>query len=131
MESELYLELAGLNGHHPDIDLSDYPELHTYVERPDDFHHKLYDEKRVLNHAHFYEWDEWEDETLNEKINYLHRLIMQEIIDFCEHNKIDADYVSLDADCLMDSIKVGKWHPGTDSALVLFDKNKDVIIKSL
>lgn len=130
MESELFAELAGMGGHNGN-DYSEYAHLHTYVERPDDFHKKLYDEKRVLNHAHFYEWDEWEDESLNEKLNYLHRLIMQEIIDFCKRNNIEADYVSLDADRLLDSISVGKWHPGTDSALVLFDKNKDTIIESL
>lgn len=130
MESELFAELAGMSGHEGN-DYSEYAHLHTYVERPDDFHKKLYDEKRVLNHAHFYEWDEWQDENINEKLNYLHRLIMQEIVDFCKRNNIDANYVSLDADMLIDSINAGKWHPGTDSSLVLFDKNKDVIIKSL
>ena len=130
MESELFAELAGMGGH-DGIDYSDYAHLHTYVERPDDFHKKLYDEKRVLNHAHFYEWDEWEDETLDEKMDYLHRLIMQEIIDFCKRNKIDADFVSLDADCLKDSIECGVWHPGTDSSLALFDKNKNCIISSM
>lgn len=131
MESELFLEFAGMNGLHSDLDFSEYKDLHTYVERPDDFHHKLYDEKRVLNHAHFYEWDEWENETLNEKMDHLHRLIMQEIIDFCERNKINADYVSLNADYLLDSIKVGKWHPGTDSSLALFDSDKKCIVESI
>lgn len=130
MESEIFAELAGMCGHAGN-DYSEYANLHTYVERPDDFQHKLYDEKRVLNHAHFYEWDEWEDELIDEKMNYLHRLIMQEIIDFCKRNNIEADYVSLGADHLLDSINVGKWHPGTDSALVLYDKNKDCIIESL
>lgn len=130
METELY-NFGGYSGHSGEIDLSEYKDLHTYVERPDDFHKKLYDEKRVLNHAHFYEWDEWQDETLNEKMDYLHRLIMQEIIDFCANNNINAEYVSLDADMLMDSIKVGKWHPGTDSSLAFFDKDKNAIISSM
>ena len=97
MENELFEELSGVSGMNGlnGLDLSQYDNLHTYVERPDDFHKKLYDEKRVLNHAHFYEWDEWENEDLNEKMNYLHRLIMQEIIDFCKRNNIDADYVTL------------------------------------
>lgn len=130
MESELFLDFAGMSGHDGN-DYSQYKDLHTYVDRPDDFHKKLYDEKRVLNHAHFYEWDEWEEETVNEKLDYLHRLIMQEIIDFCDRNKIKADYVSLEADRLMDSIKVGVWHPGTDSSLVLLDENQEVILESL
>lgn len=130
MENELFAELAGMCGHEGN-DYSEYAHLHTYVERPDDFQKKLYDEKRVLNHAHFYEWDEWENESLNEKMDYLHRLIMQEIIDFCKRNNIEADIVSLDADHLLDSIKFGKWHAGTDSALVLLDENKECIIESL
>ena len=73
MENELFAELAGMCGHEGN-DYSEYAHLHTYVERPDDFQKKLYDEKRVLNHAHFYEWDEWENESLNEKFNYLHPL---------------------------------------------------------
>ena len=64
-------------------------------------------------------------------MDYLHRLIMQEIIDFCKRNNIEADIVSLDADHLLDSIKFGKWHAGTDSALVLLDENKECIIESL
>ena len=122
---------AGLGGYNDELFFAEYKDLHTYVERPDDFYKYLYAENRVLNHAHFYEWDEWEDEDINEKLNYLHRLIMQEIIDFCKRNNIEADYVSLDADHLLDSIKFGKWHPGTDSSIVLYDKNKDSIIESL
>ena len=71
------------------------------------------------------------NESLNEKLNYLHRLIMQEVIDFCKRNNINADIVSLDADHLLDSINAGKWHPCTDSALVLFDENKERIIESM
>ena len=56
---------------------------------------------------------------------------MQEIIDFCKRNNIEADIVSLDADHLLDSIKFGKWHAGTDSALVLLDENKECILGSL
>lgn len=130
MESELFLDFAGMSGHIGN-DYSQYKDLHTYVDRPDDYHKKLYDEKRVLNYAYFYEWDEWEEETINEKLDYLHRLIMQEIIDFCDRNKINADYVSLEADRLMDSIKVRVWHPGTDSSLVLLDENQEVILESL
>jgi len=130
MENYTFEEFAGMNCLNG-LDLSQYKNLHTYIERPDDFDKKLYDEKRVLNHAHFYEWDEWENEDLNEKMNYLHRLIMQEIVDFCKHNSINADYVSFGADHLMDSIKVGKWHPGTDSGLVLLDENNVKIIESV
>lgn len=130
MESELFAELAGLSGHTGN-NYSDYADLHTYVERPDDIREKLYDEKRVLNHAHFYEWDEWENESLNEKLNYLHRLIIQEIVDFCRRNNIAADTVTLRADHLLDSINAGKWHPGSDSALVLLDENKECIIESM
>lgn len=130
MESELFEELAGFAGHDGN-DYSEYAHLHTYVERPDDFNKKLYDEKRVLNHAHFYEWDEWDSESIDEKLYYLHRLIMQEIIDFCKRNNIDADYVSFNADMIADSIEFGRWHPGTDSSLAIFDKNKKPIIQSI
>ena len=130
MESELFAELAGMGGHEGN-DYSEYAHLHTYVDRPDDIHQKLYDEKRVLNHAHFYEWDEWENESLNEKLNYLHRLLMKEVIDFCKHNNIDADIVTFGADHLLDSINAGTWHPGTDSALALFDENNECIIESI
>ncbi len=129
MESELFAELAGLGGHAGN-DYSDYADLHTYVERPDDFYKKLYNEGRSLSYAHFYEWDEWSDETTEEKFHYLHRLIIKEIIDFCKRNNIDAEYVSLDADMLSESIKSGKWHAGTDSTLALLDENKECIIES-
>lgn len=130
MENELFAELAGLGGHAGN-DYSEYADLHTYVERPDDFYKKLYYEGRSLSYAHFYEWDEWNNETTEEKFYYLHRLIMKEIIDFCKRNNIEADYVSLDADHLLDSIKFGKWHAGTDSALTIFDENKKPIVSSM
>lgn len=130
MENNVITELAGINGLHG-LDLSQYRDIDTYIEQPDDLKKRLYDERRVLNHAHFYEWDEWEEETIDEKLDYLHRLIVQEIIDFCERNDVKADFVTFDADCLMDSIKVGKWHPGTDSSLVFRDSAGNVIIESL
>lgn len=130
MESELFLDFAGMSGHIGN-DYSQYKDLHTYVDRPNDYYKKLYDEKRVLNYAYFYEWDEWEGETVKEKLDYLHRLILQEIIDFCKRNKIDAQYVSLEADSLIDSINVGVWHPGTDSSLIFLDDNQEVIIENL
>ena len=46
MESELFAELAGMGGHEGN-DYSEYAHLHTYVERPDDIHQKLYDEDAV------------------------------------------------------------------------------------
>ena len=85
----------------------------------------------MLNHAHFYEWDEWENESLDEKFNHLHHLIMKEIVDFCKRNNINADAVTFSADYLYDSLNAGNWHPSTDSALVLFDKDKKRIIESV
>lgn len=130
MESELFAEFAGMDGHEGN-DYSEYANLHAYIERPDDFYKKLYDEKLVLNHAHFYEWDEWENESLDEKFNHLHHLIMKEIVDFCKRNNINADAVTFSADYLYDSLNAGNWHPSTDSALVLFDKDKKRIIESV
>lgn len=71
------------------------------------------------------------NQSLKDKTAEFHTYLINEIIKFCKENKIEADYVSLDADCLMDSIKVGKWHPGTDSSFALFDENKNVIVSSM
>ena len=53
------------------------------------------------------------------------------LVSLCSDGNINAEYVSLDADMLMDSIKAGKWHPGTDSSLAFFDKDKNTIISSI
>ena len=41
MESELFAEFAGLDGHEGN-DYSGYANLHAYIERPDDFYKKLF-----------------------------------------------------------------------------------------
>lgn len=131
MESELFKELAGLDGHDKELNLAEYRDLHTYVEQPIDYGIALYDERRILNHAHFYELDETENESLEDKLYHLHRLIIQEIIDFCQRNKLSPDYVSLSADRLLDSISEGSWMAGTDSCLCFQDEDGEIIIESL
>lgn len=127
---ETLIGLAGANGHYG-YDYSEYRHLHTYVERPDNFDEKLYADDRILNHAHFYELDEIDEESLQEKFTHLHKLVTQEIIDFCRRNDIDAEYVHFGADGLMSSIEFGSWHPGTDSSFSLHDKNKKAICYSM
>lgn len=68
---------------------------------------------------------------IESKLNDFHIHIIKEIIDFCIENNIDADYVSLSADHLKDSIEYKKWHPGTDSSLTFFDENEKSIICSM
>lgn len=92
MENEKYNihDVAGASGHYG-LDLSEFKHLHTYVERPETFDEKLYHDKRILNHAHYYELDEFDEETFEEKLYHLRNLILHEIDDFCKRNNVDKN----------------------------------------
>lgn len=69
---------------------------------------------------------------MDEKFYELHKKLVQQVINYCKENDItDADIFDLHIDGLQDSIKGGKWHPGTDSAMGLYNKNKETITYSI
>jgi hypothetical protein len=69
---------------------------------------------------------------MNEKFYELHKKLVQQVIDYCKENDItDADIFDLHIDGLRDSIENGKWHPGTDSAMGLYNKDKETITYSI
>lgn len=67
----------------------------------------------------------------DDKFYDLHKQIMDLVIKFCKENNVTPEYVNFSADMLEPSINVGKWHPGTDSALTFFDKYKLPILCSI
>ena len=67
----------------------------------------------------------------NDKFYDLHKQIMDLVINFCKENNVTPEYVNFGADMLEPSINIGKWHPGTDSSLTFFDKDKTPILCSI
>lgn len=61
----------------------------------------------------------------------LHKSIMKQIIDWCVENQLEADYISLEADCVKYSIETKMWGAGTDSSFALFDTNKNCLVCSM
>ena len=69
---------------------------------------------------------------MDEKFYELHKKLVQEVIDYCiENNITEADIFDLHIDRLQDSIKHGKWHPGTDSAMGLYNENREAMVISI
>ena len=69
---------------------------------------------------------------MNEKFYELHKKLVQQVIDYCKENNIkDADTFHLSIDYLQSSIEAGTWHPGTDSAMGLYNQNKETITYSI
>ena len=66
-----------------------------------------------------------------EQFYELHKHIVNEIIDFCNKNNIEAYSVSLSADDIKSSIPYNKWTAATDSYFALYDKNSKGIIYSV
>ena len=56
-------------------------------------------------------------------VSELHKKLMETLIDFCIANKLNVDTVLFSADELLPSLEYGSWHPGTDSALKIYDVN--------
>ncbi len=129
-----YAGWAGLDG----IDLKKDIEQLEHIEH--DIEHikeALYDTCRVLNYGYnevaHKEYDEKKrKEKLQSNLNKLHDEIMNKIISFCRENNVDKVWAChLGVDGLCFSVDAGEWHPGTDSALVLYDEDKNVICESL
>ena len=73
-----------------------------------------------------------EDKELQKKFTELHHQLVNMVCRFAKENALtNVENMALNADGLTDSITDGKWHPSTDSELVLFDKNDNIILTSV
>lgn len=65
------------------------------------------------------------------KFYWLHKQLVQHIIDYCKDNSIEVHEVVFGGDNWDESIKDGRWLPGLDSYLCFKDKNGNIIKESL
>lgn len=125
MEHNVY-DFAGFSGHHGN-DLSEHNDLHTYQDSA-----SQYNLTHGVNHAYHYELDENDEETIEESVNHLHKLIVKEVVDFCKrHNLNDVDVVNFSIDSIQESVKFSDWHASSDSNLTFVDENGNVCIESI
>lgn len=68
---------------------------------------------------------------LHKKFYNLHINIVNQIINFCKENNVQADNLHLSADCLNESIEYGKWCPYTDSSFSLYNNDEETILWSI